>query len=52
MMGPCKSGQPSPSITSLSQAHGQPRQTCAKALRVLEGEGLLVRIPRLGYYVS
>ncbi len=28
------------------------RQTCAKALRILEDEGLLTRIPGLGYYVT
>ena len=45
-------GMPTPSITTLSQEHGHARQTCAKALRVLEDEGLLVRIPGLGYYVK
>lgn len=45
------SGQPAPSITRLSQEHGHARPTCGKALRVLEGEGLLARIPGLGYYV-
>jgi DNA-binding GntR family transcriptional regulator len=28
------------------------RQTCAKVLRTLEDEGLLTRIPGLGYYVA
>ena len=46
-----QSGQPSPSITSLSQDYGHARQTCSKALRILEGEGLLARVPGLGYYV-
>ena len=27
------------------------KQTCSKALRILEGEGLFARIPGLGYYV-
>lgn len=45
-------GMPTPSITTLSQQYGHARQTCAKALRVLEDEGLLTRIPGLGYYVS
>jgi DNA-binding GntR family transcriptional regulator len=45
-------GNPTPSITTLSQEYGHARQTCAKALRVLEDEGLLTRIPGLGYYVS
>ena len=44
-------GRPAPSITRLSQEHGHARQTCGKALRILEGEGLLARIPGLGYYV-
>ena len=45
-------GEPTPSITTLSQQSGHARQTCAKALRLLEDEGLLVRIPGLGYYVK
>jgi GntR family transcriptional regulator len=45
-------GMPAPSITTLSQQHGHARQTCAKALRILEDEGLLTRFPGLGYYVS
>jgi DNA-binding GntR family transcriptional regulator len=49
--GALRQGQPSPSITSLSQEHGHARQTCAKALRMLEDEGLLMRFPGLGYYV-
>jgi len=43
---------PTPSITPLSQQYGHARQTCAKALRTLEDEGLLTRIPGLGYYVT
>jgi len=45
-------GNPTPSITTLSQQYGHARQTCAKALRTLEDEGLLTRIPGLGYYVT
>jgi DNA-binding GntR family transcriptional regulator len=45
-------GMPTPSITTLSQQYGHARQTCAKALRVLVDEGLLARIPGLGYYVT
>lgn len=45
-------GQPVPSITTLTQDHGVARQTAAKALRLLESEGLVHRIPGLGYYVS
>jgi DNA-binding GntR family transcriptional regulator len=43
---------PTPSITTLSQQYGHARQTCAKALRTLEDEGLLTRVPGLGYYVT
>jgi DNA-binding GntR family transcriptional regulator len=50
--GSLSSGQPAPSIASLSGRYGLARQTCAKGLRVLEGEGLLRRIPGLGYYVT
>lgn len=49
--GTLKPGRPAPSITSLGQQHGHARQTCSKALRILEGEGILARIPGLGYYV-
>ena len=45
-------GNPTPSITTLSQQYGHARQTCAKALHTLEDEGLLTRIPGLGYYVT
>jgi DNA-binding GntR family transcriptional regulator len=45
-------GEPTPSITALSHMHGYARQTCSKALRVLEDEGLVARFPGLGYYVS
>ncbi len=47
-----RAGQPVPSITTLSQEHGVARQTAAKALRLLESEGLITRIPGLGYYVA
>jgi DNA-binding GntR family transcriptional regulator len=45
-------GLPVPSITRLSQEYGHARPTCGKALRLLESEGLLTRIPGLGYYVN
>ena len=45
-------GMPTPSITTLSQEYGHARQTCAKALHTLQEEGLLTRIPGLGYYVT
>ena len=41
-----------PSITTLVQEHGVARQTAAKGLRLLESEGLLYRVPGLGYYVT
>ena len=45
-------GQRAPSITTLSQEWGLARPTVAKALRLLESEGLLTRYPGLGYYVT
>jgi DNA-binding GntR family transcriptional regulator len=45
-------GTPAPSITTLCKEYGHARQTCARALRTLEAEGLLTRVPGLGYYVS
>ena len=50
--GTLKPGQPAPPITRLSQEYGHARPTCGKALRMLEDEGLLTRIPGLGYYVT
>ena len=52
MSGDLVSGRPVPSITTLSQEHGHARQTCGKAMQLLEGEGLLTRIPGHGYYVT
>lgn len=45
-------GQSTPSITRLSKEYGHALPTCGKALRMLEGEGLVTRIPGLGYYVN
>src|ERR1700722_4816921 len=45
-------GSPTPSITTLTQDRGHARQTCAKALRLLVDEGLLIRYPGLGYYAA
>ena len=45
-------GTATPSITTLSQDYGHARQTCSKALGVLVKEGLLIRYPGLGYYVT
>ena len=50
--GTLRRGQSTPSITTLTQEHGIARQTAAKALRVLESEGLVYRVPGLGYYVG
>ena len=45
---PCLVSSPASSLSS----YQQPGHQCAKALQVLEGEGLLVRIPGLGYHVA
>jgi DNA-binding GntR family transcriptional regulator len=50
--GKLRPGSPAPSISFLSQEHGHARPTCSRALRILEDEGLLTRIPGLGYYVN
>lgn len=49
--GTLQPGGRTPSLTHLSHEYGHPRLTCSKALRMLEGEGLLTRIPGLGYHV-
>lgn len=49
--GMLQPGEPAPSIASLSQEYGHARQTCAKALQILEDEGLMYRVPGLGYYM-
>jgi DNA-binding GntR family transcriptional regulator len=40
-----------PSIHELYQETGLSRQTVGKALRLLEGERLIERVPGLGYFV-
>ena len=40
-----------PSIAVLRREHRHSRQTVGKAMRVLEDEGLIRRVPGLGYYV-
>jgi DNA-binding GntR family transcriptional regulator len=40
-----------PSITRLSRDLDLARGTCSKAMQVLAQEGLLIRIPGLGYYI-
>ena len=41
-----------PSIRALCEEHQLSRQTAGKALRLLEGEGLIRRVPGLGYHVA
>ena len=41
-----------PSIAVLRRRHSHSRQTVGKAMRVLEDEGLIYRVPGLGYYIS
>jgi DNA-binding GntR family transcriptional regulator len=45
-------GDPVPSITTMTQEHGVARATAGKALRMLETEGFIHRVPGLGYYVA
>ena len=45
-------GAAMPSIKTLIQECGYSRQTCGKALGHLEREGLIARVPGLGYYVA
>lgn len=49
--GQLPGGGKAPSITTLAQEHGVARQTAGKALAALQDEGLLSRVPGLGYYV-
>ena len=42
-------GSPAPSITGLCRQHGHARQTCGQAMRLLEDEGLLHRVPGRPY---
>jgi GntR family transcriptional regulator len=41
-----------PSIAVLRRQHGHSRQTVGKAMRILAHEGLIYRVPGLGYYIS
>jgi DNA-binding GntR family transcriptional regulator len=45
-------GSPVPSINALTEQYDCSRQTCGKVMRQLEKEGLLVRVPGLGYYTK
>ena len=40
-----------PSIAILRREHGHSRQTVGKAMRILEGDGLIYPVPGLGYFV-
>jgi DNA-binding GntR family transcriptional regulator len=43
-------GGPMPSIGELHHKHGHSRQTVRKAMCILQDEGLIYRVPGLGYY--
>ena len=43
--------KPLPSIRELRETSGHSRQTVGKTMSVLESEGLVYRVPGLGYYV-
>jgi len=40
-----------PSIAILRREYGHSRQTVGKAMRILEGDGLIYPVPGLGYFV-
>lgn len=46
-----RQGELLPSVTTLSRRYGCPLQICAKSLRLLADEGLIIRYPGMGYYV-
>ena len=50
--GTLAKGAQLPSIAVLRRDHGHSRQTVGKAMHVLEDEGLIYRVPGLGYYVA
>lgn len=50
--GTLSPGEPTQTITSLCRQFSCTRQTVGKALRLLADEGLLIRYPGLGYYVT
>jgi GntR family mannosyl-D-glycerate transport/metabolism transcriptional repressor len=45
-------GERLPPIGELRRKHGHSRQTVAKAMRVLQDEDLIYRVPGLGYYAA
>lgn len=36
----------------LSREYGHARQTCARALHLLEAEGMVIRVPGLGFFIG
>src|SRR5271154_1085974 len=50
--GSLRPGQSVPSISVLAAEHGWARQTCSKALKMLEAEGLVLRIRGIGYFLN
>lgn len=50
--GSLRPGEHVPSITRLAAERGWARQTCSKALKLLEAEGLVLRIRGIGYLVN
>jgi DNA-binding FadR family transcriptional regulator len=50
--GPLNPGDPFPVIGELCTQFGCTRQTAAKVLHVLEGEGIAERVPGLGWFVA
>jgi DNA-binding GntR family transcriptional regulator len=52
MSGELAAGKPLPSITTLTQEWGVARETASHAVTVLVGEGLVRRVPGLGYHVT
>jgi len=51
--GTLRPGDSVPSISTLAAEYGGwASQTCAKALQMLEAEGLLLRVRGLGYFIN
>jgi GntR family transcriptional regulator, mannosyl-D-glycerate transport/metabolism system repressor len=50
--GRLKAGRCLPGIKQISQDSGRSRQTIGKALRLLEREGLIIRVAGHPYYVK
>lgn len=56
LRGQVRSGELAPgsrvsSITVLCREHQTSRRTAGRAMQILEDEGLLIRVPGLGYFV-